>query len=103
MKKPAAARVHEPELPFPSRKPPRRFSPEEVIQGAIARRPPTPSASTTYAGHTGGRAMRIAVYMLSVGLLLVPARDPAAQDLFVYPTRNQSDEQITRDKEECHD
>jgi hypothetical protein len=49
-------------------------------------------------------AMRmIGVYMLSVRLLLVPAPGPAAQDLYVYPTRNQSAEQMTRDKEECHD
>src|SRR6266496_6823869 len=27
----------------------------------------------------------------------------SAQDVYVYPARNQTDEQMTRDKEECHD
>jgi len=27
----------------------------------------------------------------------------SAQDVYVYPARNQTDEQMTRDKDECHD
>src|SRR5260370_35629702 len=27
----------------------------------------------------------------------------SAQDVYVYPARNQTDEQMARDKEECHD
>jgi len=54
MKKPMAA-AHDPELPFPSRKPPtrvdsqNRFSPEVVARNAIARRPTTPSGNVKYA------------------------------------------------------
>ena len=52
MKKPATA-ARDPELPFPSRKPPtrvdsqNRFSPEVVARNAIARRP-TPSENVKY-------------------------------------------------------
>src|SRR5260370_15121652 len=36
-------------------------------------------------------------------LVLGHAGALAAQDVYVYPARNQSDEQMARDKEECHD
>ena len=54
MKKPAAA-ARDPELPFPSRKPPTRvtpqdrFSPETIARNAIARRPTTPAGNVKYA------------------------------------------------------
>lgn len=38
----------------------------------------------------------------TAGLVLLGAGIPAAQELYVYPARNQSDEQMGRDKEECH-
>ena len=40
---------------------------------------------------------------LSLGALCSLAPSARAQDVFVYPTRNQTDEQMARDKEECHD
>lgn len=40
---------------------------------------------------------------LTAGLALSCASGVTAQDLFVYPARNQTPEQMTRDKEECHD
>ena len=43
------------------------------------------------------------VSALSLGMLCAAAPSVRAQDVFVYPTRNQSDEQMARDKEECHD
>jgi hypothetical protein len=46
---------------------------------------------------------RISIYMLSAGLVLLQGTGLGAQDLYVYPTKNQSDEQMGRDKEECHD
>ena len=45
----------------------------------------------------------IAFFMLSAGLVLLEGAAVGAQDIYVYPTRNQSDEQTARDKEECHD
>ena len=45
----------------------------------------------------------LAMYTLSAGLVLLQGAGLGAQDLYVYPTKNQSDEQIGRDKEECHD
>ena len=45
----------------------------------------------------------IALFMLSTGLALLEGAAVGAQDMYVYPTRNQSDEQMARDKEECHD
>lgn len=38
----------------------------------------------------------------TAGLVLLGAGIPTAQELYVYPARNQSDEQMGRDKEECH-
>ena len=40
---------------------------------------------------------------LFFGILCAPTSSARAQDVFVYPTRNQTDEQMARDKEECHD
>ena len=45
----------------------------------------------------------ISIYTLSAGLVLLQGVGLGAQDLYVYPTKNQSDEQMGRDKEECHD
>jgi hypothetical protein len=45
---------------------------------------------------------RIAVYAVSAWLVVIEPGRPAAQDLFVYPAKGQSEEQIGRDKEECH-
>jgi hypothetical protein len=45
----------------------------------------------------------LAIYTLSAGLVLVQGAGLGAQDLYVYPTKNQSDEQMGRDKEACHD
>ena len=45
----------------------------------------------------------IAIYTLSAGLVLPQAAGLGAQELYVYPARNQSDEQMGQDKEECHD
>jgi hypothetical protein len=45
----------------------------------------------------------VAAFALSLGVLCAPAPSARAQDVFVYPTRNQTDEQMARDKEECHD
>src|SRR5262245_21606540 len=42
-RKPVPPAAPAPELPFPPRKPPHRFSPEEMARSAIARRPTTPS------------------------------------------------------------
>src|SRR5262245_5262542 len=36
-------------------------------------------------------------------LVLGHAGALAAQDVYIYPAQNQSDEQMARDKEECHD
>ena len=36
-------------------------------------------------------------------VLLIGVKSAAAQDLYVYPARGQSDAQTARDKEECHD
>lgn len=51
--------------------------------------------------------LRIAVYAVAVGLVVVglvvvEPGSPAAQDVFVYPAKGQSEEQSGRDKEECH-
>src|SRR5215469_6815214 len=35
--------------------------------------------------------------------LVLCAGAVAAQDVYVYPAKNQTDEQMGRDKEECHD
>jgi predicted lipid-binding transport protein (Tim44 family) len=40
---------------------------------------------------------------LCLGIVCAPGDPARAQDVFVYPTRNQTDEQMARDKEECHD
>ena len=45
----------------------------------------------------------ISIYTLSAGLVLLQGVGLGAQDLYVYPTKNQSDEQMGRYKEECHD
>src|SRR5258705_10192995 len=46
--------------------------------------------------------LRVAVSALAAGLVVVGPGRPAAQDLFVYPAKGQSEEQSGRDKEECH-
>jgi len=46
---------------------------------------------------------RLGPYVLGTALILLGATDLAAQDVYVYPTKNQSAEQMSRDKEECHD
>lgn len=46
--------------------------------------------------------MRTAGAWLGAALVLCAAT-VAAQDVYVYPAKNQTDEQMTRDKEECHD
>ena len=46
--------------------------------------------------------LRIAVYAVTAGLVVVGPGRSAAQDLFVYPAKGQSEEQSGRDKEECH-
>ena len=40
---------------------------------------------------------------LTAALALACGSPALAQDLFVYPARNQTPEQMARDKEECHD
>ncbi len=45
----------------------------------------------------------LAASALCLGVVCAPDRPVRAQDVFVYPTRNQTDEQMARDKEECHD
>ena len=45
----------------------------------------------------------ITIYTLSAVLILLQAPELRAQDVYVYPTKNQTDEQMGRDKEECHD
>ena len=47
-------------------------------------------------------SLRIAVYAVAAGLVVVGPGSLIAQDLFVYPTKGQSEEQSGRDKEECH-
>ena len=47
------------------------------------------------------RKMIVRAWMAA--LVLGHAGALAAQDVYVYPARNQSDEQMARDKEECHD
>jgi predicted lipid-binding transport protein (Tim44 family) len=47
--------------------------------------------------------MRTIRSTLAAGLVLACATGAAAQDVFVYPARNQSPDQMARDKEECHD
>ena len=47
--------------------------------------------------------MRTTRLTLAAGLVLACATGAAAQDVFVYPSRNQTPDQMTRDKEECHD
>lgn len=46
--------------------------------------------------------MRSAGVWLGAALVLC-AGAVAAQDMYVYPAKNQTDEQMGRDKEECHD
>jgi hypothetical protein len=45
--------------------------------------------------------LRIVVFTLTIGL--TAGASLAVEDLYVYPTKNQSEEQIGRDKQECHD
>jgi hypothetical protein len=45
--------------------------------------------------------LRIVVFTLTIGL--TAGASLAVDDLYVYPTKNQSEEQIGRDKQECHD
>jgi hypothetical protein len=46
---------------------------------------------------------KIIVYAWMAALVLLGAGGLAAQEQYVYPARNQSDEQMGRDKEECHE
>ena len=46
--------------------------------------------------------LRIAVYTFAGWLVVFGPGSPAAQDLFVYPAKGQSEEQSGHDKEECH-
>jgi len=44
--------------------------------------------------------------MIGAWIAVLWAADPgavSAQDVYVYPAKNQTDEQMARDKEECHD
>src|SRR5215468_1952680 len=44
--------------------------------------------------------------MIGAWIAVLLAADPGAvraQDVYVYPAKNQTDEQMARDKEECHD
>ena len=44
--------------------------------------------------------------MIGAWMAVLLAADPratGAQDVYVYPAKNQTDEQMARDKEECHD
>src|SRR5215470_9034350 len=44
--------------------------------------------------------------MIGAWIAVLLAADPgavSAQDVYVYPAKNQTDEQMARDKEECHD
>src|SRR5262249_58396295 len=44
--------------------------------------------------------------MIGAWMAVLLAADPgavSAQDVYVYPAKNQTDEQMARDKEECHD
>lgn len=45
----------------------------------------------------------MAVCTSAIGLVLLTGTSLGAQDVYVYPAKSQSDEQIARDKEECHD
>lgn len=47
-------------------------------------------------------SLRIAVYAVAASLVVLGPARTAAQDLFVYPAKGQSEEQSGRDKEECH-
>jgi predicted lipid-binding transport protein (Tim44 family) len=50
-----------------------------------------------------GEAMRKVVrYALVAGLLSFGVENAAAQELFVYPAKGQTDQQMAQDKEECH-
>lgn len=52
---------------------------------------------------TGWKAtLRLTVYTFAAWLVVFGPGRPAAQDLFVYPAKGQSEEQSGRDKEECH-
>jgi hypothetical protein len=46
---------------------------------------------------------KIARSVLAAAVLLIGVEGAAAQDMYVYPARGQSDDQMARDKEECHD
>jgi hypothetical protein len=46
--------------------------------------------------------LRVTVYAAAAVLVVVGPGRLAAQDLFVYPAKGQSEEQSGRDKEECH-
>ena len=44
--------------------------------------------------------------MIGAWMVVLLAAEPGgvgAQDVYVYPAKNQTDEQMARDKEECHD
>lgn len=45
---------------------------------------------------------RIAICTFAGWLVVFGTGSPAAQDLFVYPAKGQTEEQSGRDKEECH-
>ena len=46
--------------------------------------------------------MRIFVWALIGGAILLGVSDSSAQDMYVYPTGKQTEQQLERDKEECH-
>src|SRR5215813_2251310 len=51
-----------------------------------------------------GSTMRKSMTGMSLAVLLLANTGVVgAQDVYVYPAKNQSDEQMARDKEECHD
>jgi hypothetical protein len=47
--------------------------------------------------------LRTVVFTVTIGLTLATGASLAVDDLYVYPIKNQSEEQIGRDKQECHD
>jgi hypothetical protein len=47
--------------------------------------------------------LRTFVLTLTIGLTLATGASLAVDDLYVYPTKSQNEEQIGRDKQECHD
>lgn len=46
--------------------------------------------------------LRIVVCVLVGGVAMLPVTGSSAQDMYVYPTGKQTEQQLGRDKEECH-